>query len=183
MLKKIALGLLVVVMIFVVIVATRSSTLRVERSQTIAAPAAVVYAMLHDFHTWQEWSPWEKLDPNMERIHSGTAAGTGAIYEWKGNDDVGKGRMTIVESHPPEHLSIRLEFLEPWEATNETTFTIKPEGENVLVTWTMQGQKNFMVKALCLFMDMDAMIGKDFEQGLANLKVAAEAKARVSAES
>jgi uncharacterized protein YndB with AHSA1/START domain len=181
MLKKIAIGFAVVVVLLVVVIATRPSTLRVERSQTISAPPAVVFALINDLHQWAGWSPWEKLDPNMKRTHEGAPSGVGALYHWAGNDEVGEGRMTITESRAPEHVGIKLEFLKPWEATNTTTFNITPSGADSKVTWVMEGESNFMAKAAGMVMDMDAMIGKDFERGLEGMKQLAEAKAKEEA--
>jgi uncharacterized protein YndB with AHSA1/START domain len=177
MLKKIGLGLVALVLVFVIVVATRPSTFRYERSTTVSAPPDAVYALLNDFHHWGKWSPWEKLDPNLQRTYEGAASGVGAKYAWKGNDKVGEGRMTIEEAKVNESIRIKLEFLKPFEATNTTTFTIAPEGGGVKIVWAMTGNNNFMSKAAGLFMDMDKMIGSDFDRGLAQLKEHAEADA------
>lgn len=178
MLKKIALGFLIAVVGFVAFVASRPSTLRVERSLTMSAPPEVAFALINDFHAWASWSPWEKLDPDMVRSHGGAPEGVGAVYSWHGNEEVGKGRMTITSSQPAEHVAIRLEFLEPWEATNQTTFELTPAGDGVTVSWAMTGESNFVAKAASVFMDMDAMIGEDFERGLSTMKQVAEERAR-----
>jgi hypothetical protein len=170
MARKILIGLAVVVALFLGLVATRPSKFRIERSLTMPASPHVVFGRVNDFHAWAHWSPWEKLDPNLKRAYSGPQSGKGAVYEWVGNDDVGEGRMTIVDSTPPSKVGIKLEFLKPWQATNNTTFSFVPEGGGTKVTWAMEGENNFMMKAVTLFMDMDKMVGADFERGLANLK-------------
>jgi hypothetical protein len=158
------------------VVAMRPATFHIERSTKISAQPEIVFGLINDFHNWQGWSPWEKMDPAMKKTHSGAPAGTGAVYSWAGNDDVGEGRMTITGSRPSEVVEIKLEFLKPFEATNKTTFTVKPGGDGSNVTWAMDGNNSFATKLVGLFMDMDSMIGKDFEKGLANMKQMAEAK-------
>lgn len=178
MMKKILIALVAVIAVLLVVIATRPSTFQIERSATIAAPAEVVFASLNDFHRWSDWSPWEKIDPNMKRTFEGAASGVGAIYGWTGNDEVGEGRMTITESKPAEKIGIKLEFIKPWSATNQTVFTLKPAGDKVSVTWTMSGTNGFMMKAFSMFMNMDEMVGKDFEKGLASLATVAQAEAK-----
>jgi uncharacterized protein YndB with AHSA1/START domain len=175
MLKKILIGLAVIIVVFIAVVAMQPSEMRVERSATISAPAPVVFAQVNDFHNWKAWSPWAKLDPAMKETYEGAPAGTGAVYGWAGNKEVGEGRMTIVESRPDERINIKLEFLKPFAATNVTDFTFKPQGDQTAVTWTMTAQNNFISKAMCLFMDMEKMIGDQFSQGLAQMKAIAEA--------
>jgi polyketide cyclase/dehydrase/lipid transport protein len=172
MLKKIALVLLLIVVGLAVFVATRPAEFRIVRSRTVAAPPDVVHAYVNDLHKWPEWSPWEKLDPAMKREYSGAPAGPGAAYHWSGNDDVGEGRMTIMGSRPPQSVTIRLEFLKPFAATNTTQFDFAPSGSGTNVTWAMTGHNNFMAKAFSAFMDMDKMVGTDFEKGLAGLDTA-----------
>ena len=169
MIKKIVLALAAIVVVFVVIVALQPSEFRVTRSATIAAPPPAVFAQVNDFHKWDAWSPWAKLDPNMKKTHEGAPAGTGAIYSWSGNDQVGEGRMTLTESRPSELIRIKLEFMKPFAATNTTEFTFKPEGNQTVVTWSMFGTNNFIAKAFGLFMNMDKMVGGDFEKGLASM--------------
>jgi hypothetical protein len=169
--------LVAVVAAVVAVVATRPSTFHIERSTEAAAPAEVVYAQIIDFHQWAGWSPWEKLDPTMKKTHSGAPMGQGAIYEWTGNDKVGQGRMTITDVKPNEHVGIKLEFLKPWQATNEASFDLKASGDKTKVTWAMDGHHDFMGKAFSLVMDMDKMVGGDFERGLKQLAdVSVEAK-------
>lgn len=173
MLKKIAFALAIVIGAILAYAATKPDTLRVERTATVNAPPEKVFALINDFHNWAAWSPWEKLDPNMTRTHSGAPAGKGAAYAWQGNKDVGKGRMEILESTPSSQIKIQLDFLEPFEAHNITDFTLEPAGGGTKVNWSMHGPNNFMNKLMQVFMDMDAMIGKDFEAGLANMNAAA----------
>ena len=133
---------------------------------------------MNDLHKWGAWSPWAKLDPAMKETHEGAPAGTGAIYSWAGNSEVGEGRMMITESRPNELVRIKLEFLKPFAATNTTEFTFKPEGNQTAVTWDMTGEKNYISKAMCMFVSMDKMVGGDFEKGLVALKSVSENIAR-----
>jgi uncharacterized protein YndB with AHSA1/START domain len=176
MLKKILFALVVIVVVLGVVIAVQPSDLRVARSATIAAPPADVFAQVNDFHNWDAWSPWAKLDPKATNSFEGSSSGKGAIFKWSGNHEVGKGSMTVTESQPNELIRIKLDFVEPFEGTNTAEFTFKPQGDQTLVTWTMTGQKNFVCKAIGLFMNMDKMIGDKFEEGLANMKSVVEAK-------
>jgi uncharacterized protein YndB with AHSA1/START domain len=170
MLKKILLGLLVLVLVFVAVAYTRPAAYAVTRSKTMTAPPDVVYAELVDFHRWPRWSPWEKRDPAMTREYSGPRSGQGAVYSWKGNSDVGEGRMTITDTRPGEQIVIQLDFLEPMAATSITEFKLAPSGQGGSnVMWTMTGNHNFVGKAMSIFMSMDKMVGNDFEAGLAKL--------------
>lgn len=178
MLKKIGIGVAVLIGGFIVLVATRPAVYTVERSATISAPADVIYGEVADFHQWSEWSPWEKLDLTMKKTYDGAPAGQGAIYSWVGNDQVGEGRMTILGAKLSEQIEIKLEFIKPFEATSQTLFTFKPAGDATQVTWTMNGNNNFMSKAYGLFVNLDAAIGSDFERGLAALKTVAEGEAK-----
>jgi hypothetical protein len=147
------------------------------RSATIAAPADVVFSQVNDFHNWESWSPWAKLDPAAKNTFEGPTAGTGAIFKWSGNSEVGEGKMTVTESHPHDLIGIKLDFVRPFEDTCDVAFAFAPEAERTVVTWSMSGHKNFISKAVCMFMDMDKMVGGDFEKGLAQLKTVAEAAA------
>ena len=133
-----------------------------------------VFGQVNDFHRWDGWSPWAKMDPAMKTTYSGAAAGEGASYAWVGNSQVGEGRMTITESRPSDHIVVRLEFVKPMAATNTATFTFKPDAGGTDVTWAMDGNNGFMGKAFSVFMNMDKMLGAYFEQGLGQMKVAAE---------
>ena len=174
MFKRIFLVVVVLIAALLGYTATRPDTFRVERATVIKAPPAKVFALIDDFHQWAGWSPWEKLDPSMKRSHSGAASGKGAVYAWEGNGDVGAGRMEILETTAPSRVLIRLDFIKPFEARNTAEYTLRPEGEATRVTWAMYGPAPFVSKLMQVFVSMDAMIGKDFEQGLANLKALAE---------
>jgi hypothetical protein len=178
MLKKVLIGLAVAILALVGVIAAQPSTYRIERSATIAAPADVVFAQVNDFHKWGAWSPWDKLDPNQKVTFDGAGSGVGAKYAWSGNDQVGEGRMTIEESKAGELVRIKLEFIRPWESTSPTSFSFKTVEGGTQVTWAMEGTNNFVGKAFSLVMDMDAMLGKDFDKGLAAMKTAAEAEAK-----
>lgn len=169
MLKKIGIAVLVLLVLLLGVIFTRPDDFAVTRSRTMTAPPAAVYANIADFRRWPEWSPWEARDPNMKREYSGAATGNGAKYAWTGNDDVGQGRMTITEARPNERVDILLEFIEPFAATNNTVFTLTPSGQGTNVTWAMSGKSNFVTKAVTVFRSMDAMVGSDFEAGLAKL--------------
>jgi uncharacterized protein YndB with AHSA1/START domain len=174
MLKKILFALLGIIAALAVIVVLQPSDFRISRSTTIAAPAATVFEQVNDFHKWDGWSPWAKLDPNMKQSHEGSPTGVGASYWWSGNDQVGEGRMTLTESRPSEMIRIKLEFLKPFAATNTAEFSFNPDGNRTTVTWSMFGTNNFMAKAFGLVMNMDKLVGADFEKGLAQLKTVAE---------
>ena len=176
MLLKVVIGLVVVVIALAIVVATRAPEYRVSRTTTIAAPPSAVFAQVNDFHNWQAWNPWGKIDPAMKHAYEGAPAGPGAVYTWSGNREVGEGRMTITESRPNELVRIRLEFLKPLSGTSTAEFTFEPKGDRTVVTWNMAGQKNFMAKAIHMVLDMDKMIGGNFEQGLAAMKAVVEGK-------
>jgi uncharacterized protein YndB with AHSA1/START domain len=178
MLKKTLIVIAVILVVFLIIVATRPADFRIARSVTIAAPPPVVFAQVNDFRKWEPWNPWGKIDPAMKQTYEGPSAGKGASYSWVGNKDVGEGRMTITESRPTDLVVINLEFIKPFAAVNTTEFTFKPEGNQTTVTWTMTGQNNFMAKAMCMFMNMDKMVGGQFEKGLAAMKSIAESAPR-----
>ncbi len=182
MVRKILIGLAVVIALFVLVVATRPSAFHIERSAAIAAPPDVVFAQVDDLHAWAGWSPWEKMDPQMKKLFDGKPSGVGAIYAWEGNDKVGEGRMTIEKSEPPGRIVIKLEFLKPFEATNICTFTFAPTPAGTQITWAMDGNNGFMAKGAALFMNMDALVGGDFERGLAALKAVSEAAAKAKSD-
>jgi len=170
MLKRILIALSAIVVVFVAVVAMQPSEFRVARTATIFAPAPVVFAQVNDFHKWEAWSPWAKLDPAAKATFEGPTAGRGAIFRWAGNHEVGEGSMTITESRPSDLIRITLEFLKPFAATNTVEFTFKPEANQTVVTWSMAGKNNFIAKAVSLFMNMDKMVGGQFEKGLVNMK-------------
>jgi len=170
MLIKVLAGLAVLVIVLVMVVAMQPAQYSISRTATIAAPPTAVFAEVNDFHRWVAWSPWERIDPAMKRDYQGAPAGSGAVYTWTGNRDVGQGRMTMTESRPNELIRIRLEFFKPMAAVSTAEFRFTPSGPNTVVTWSMNGEKNFMAKAIHLLLNMDAMIGDNFDKGLAQLK-------------
>jgi uncharacterized protein YndB with AHSA1/START domain len=178
MLVKILIGLAALVVLLVVVVALQPSEFRITRTATVAAPPSAVFAQVNDFHKWEAWSPWAKLDPAARNTFDGAPAGPGAVFAWAGNGQVGEGRMTIIESRPDELVRIKLEFMKPFAATNTAEFTFKPDGDRTAVTWSMYGHNNFIGKAVCLVMNMDKTLGVEFDKGLAAIKSVAEAAAR-----
>jgi uncharacterized protein YndB with AHSA1/START domain len=165
-----AIILAVAIAIVLILAATRPDTFRIERSATINAPAERIFAVLSDFHQWTGWSPWEHKDPALKRSYSGAERGKGAIYGWEGNKDVGTGRMEILEANAPSRLAIKLDFFKPFEAHNTAEFTMLPQGGATNVRWVMHGPATFISKVMQVFINLDKMVGKDFETGLANLK-------------
>lgn len=176
MLKRIALGLAAVVALFAAYVALQPSTFRIERSAIVVAPASSVFQQVNDFHAWQAWSPWAKLDSDAKATFEGPASGQGAVFRWAGNEQVGEGSMTVTESKPDERVAIRLDFVKPWEGKSDTEFTFKADGPRTIVTWAMSGERSFIEKAVSLVFNGDKVIGGQFEKGLANLKQVTEAK-------
>ena len=175
---NIAIGVVVVLLVLAVAIATRPKTFRVERSAVIAAPADAVFRYVNDFHLWNRWSPFEKLDPNLNRTFSGTDAGVGARYDWTGNAKAGAGSMVITESIPASRIALDLHFLKPFEANNLTEFTFDPAPGGVKMTWAMSGNSTTASKVMSLVTSMDKMVGPMFAEGLANLKSVAEAESR-----
>lgn len=175
--KKILIALALVVVVFLGYVAAQPPAFRITRSATIDAPPATVFAQVNDFHKWEAWSPWAKLDPNAKNSFEGPAAGTGAKFHWAGNKEVGEGGMEITESKPSDLIRIKLDFIKPFAATNTTEFTFVAEGDKTKINWTMSGENNFVGRIFCTFMNMDKMVGSDFEKGLASMKSIAEKSA------
>ena len=175
MLKIAAAALSAIIAVILVLAAMKPDTFRVERSATINAPPEKIFAVLNDFREWPAWSPWEKKDPAMKRTLTGPTSGKGAAYAWQGNKDVG-GSMEIVDSAPPSRLTIKLDFVKPFEGHNVVDFTLQPTGGATRVNWAMHGPAPFMSKVMQVFMNMDRMVGNDFEAGLSNLKALAEKK-------
>ena len=176
MLKKLLLAAVLVLAAFAVFVASRPGSYRVSRSRTIAAPPLTVYPLVADFHHWERWSPWAKLDPAMKTTYDGPVAAVGSSYAWNGNEKVGEGKMTIVEARPGERLRLRLEFVKPFASTSSTEFTFAAKAGGTETAWTMEGHNDFLGKAFSVFMNMDRMIGNDFEKGLSQLEAVAEAE-------
>lgn len=176
MLKKILLVLVALVLLFVVVVALQPSEFHVERSVTVDAPASKVFGEVNDFHKWEAWSPWAKLDPNAKVNFEGPEAGERTAMSWAGNSEVGAGKMTLVESRPDELVKIKVDFTEPFEGTSGAQFDFKPEGDKTNVTWSMNDDHNFLEKAMCLIMNGKKMVGEQMEQGLTKLKQVSESQ-------
>jgi hypothetical protein len=174
MIATIASTVLVLLAALLGFAATKPDTFRVRRATSIKAQPEKVFALINDFHQWTAWSPWEKLDPALKRAYSGAASGKGAVYEWEGNKKVGKGRMEITDAPSPSKVTIKLDFLSPFEAHNTAEFALDAKAGSTDVTWAMYGPSPFIMKVMSLFVSMDRMVGKDFEAGLANLKAVAE---------
>jgi uncharacterized protein YndB with AHSA1/START domain len=170
----IAAVLVVVIAGILVYAATKPDSFRVERSASIKAPPDKIFPLINDFKAWTAWSPWEKKDPAMKRSFGAVTSGKGATYDWQGDSDVGQGHMEIVEVSPPRKVLIKLDFIKPFEARNNAEFTLEPKGDNTLVTWAIYGPSAYVTKVMGVFFNMDTMIGRDFEAGLAALKQAAE---------
>ena len=149
----------------------------VERSATIAAPADAIYPQIVDFHRWPAWSPWEDIDPAMERTYSGPESGVGATYAWSGNRQAGRGRMQITAADPATGVTIHLVFEKPFRADNTIEFSLRPDADATRVVWTMSGRKTFLLRVTGLFTSMDRLIGPDFEKGLSRLRTVTEAPA------
>jgi len=180
----IALALLALLALaFLVFVSLRPTNFRVARTAKILAPAAKVFVEVNDFHRWVAWSPYDKRDPLMKRTYDGPPQGVGASYAWNGNQEVGEGRSTIIESKEGELIRIKLDFVRPFAGTNTAEFNFQPEGNQTNVTWALNGKYNMVSKTVGLFINMDKMIGGDFDQGLANLKSVVEAQVRTTMES
>ncbi|MES2068812.1 MAG: SRPBCC family protein [Pseudomonadota bacterium] len=177
MFKTIAIGVAVLLATVLGIAASRPDTFRVQRTASIKAPPEKIFALINDYHSWAAWSPYEKLDPAMKRNFSGSASGEGSVYEWDGSGQAGAGRMEITESSPSSRILIKLDFIKPFEGHNVAEFTLQPQGDSTTVTWGMYGPSPYIAKLMGLFFDMDSMIGKDFEAGLASLKAATEKRA------
>jgi hypothetical protein len=172
----ILLAIVAVIVLLLIVAALQPTDFRYVRTTTIDAPPAAVFAEVNDFHRWDDWSPWAKLDPNSKTEFSGPSSGEGAGFRWSGNNEVGEGSMKIVESRPHERIAIELQFLRPMKATNEAVFTFEPRSSGTHVTWSMTGKNNLMGKAFGLIVNCDKMLGAQFEKGLATMKTLVEAK-------
>jgi uncharacterized protein YndB with AHSA1/START domain len=176
MLKRVLFAVVAIAAVFAVYVALQPSSFRIERSAIIVAPPAAVFAEVNNFHNWEGWSPWAKLDPNAKATFEGPDAGEGAVFRWDGNEKIGAGSMTVLESKPDERVKVRIDFQKPHVASHTAEFTLKPDGPRTLVTWVMSGEHGYLEKAVSVFANIDALVGGQFEQGLANLKKVAESK-------
>jgi uncharacterized protein YndB with AHSA1/START domain len=166
----IAVVLAIAIAVVLMLAATKPDRFSVQRAITVRAPAEKVFSLINDFHQWGSWSPYENRDPAMKRSYDGPASGKGAVYGWEGNKNVGSGRMEILDASAPSKIVIKLDFFTPFEGHNTAEFTMLPQGDATNVTWLMHGPAPFMNKLMQVFMNLDNMIGKDFEAGLANLK-------------
>lgn len=181
MILYILIALAVIVAGIAIVVAMQPTDFRISRSATIPAPASTLFEEVNDFHKWEAWSPWARLDPTAKNTFEGAPSGVGAIFKWVGNNQVGQGSMTLMESRPDNLIRIKLEFLKPFQATNTAEFTFEPSGDQTVVTWSMSGKNNFAAKAVVLFMHCDRMVGAQFEKGLENLKAVVQTHAATEA--
>ncbi len=166
----IAVILAIAIAVVLIVAAPKPDRFSVQREITVRAPAEKIFPLINDFHQWVSWSPYENKDPAMKRSYSGAASGRGAVYGWEGNKNVGSGRMEILDATAPSKIVIKLDFFTPFEGHNTAEFTALPRGDATTLTWAMRGAAPFMSKVMQVFMNMDTMIGRDFETGLANLK-------------
>lgn len=173
-LMYIAIALAVLIAIILIVAAMRPDTFRVQRSIDINAPAEKIFPLINDYRHWGSWSPYEKVDPAMQRTFSGAPNGKGSVYEWNGNKNVGRGRMEILDTTPSSKVVIKLDFFSPFEAHNTAEFTMQPKGNATNVTWAMQGPVPYMMKVMHMFMNIDRMCGDQFQQGLTSMKAVAE---------
>ena len=174
MLKTALLAVVAFIALLAAFASTRPSSYRVTRTAVIAAPPEKVFVLLNDYRNWADWSPWAKIDPAMKVTYDGPATGVGSAYSWIGNNDVGEGHMTTLESRPAQHLKIKLDFIKPFASSSVTDVTLTPEGAGTKVSWDMTGTADFITKVFTMFSSMDAMVGPDFEKGLSQLKSLAE---------
>ena len=174
MLRKLLLGVVVLIAAVLLLATRQPDTFSVERRIVMNAPPERVFAQINDFHAWEAWSPWAKLDPAMQVTYSGAAQGVGAVYEWRGNSDVGEGRMAIKSATAPSEVMIALDFLTPFESHNVTTFMLTPTESGTEVIWTMKGNAEYVTKLMTMFVSMDKMVGPDFSRGLEQLKAVVE---------
>lgn len=165
---------IVLIGLVLAIAQSRPNEFTVQRTVRIAAPPERIYPDIVDFHRWPGWSPWERMDPAMQKTYTGAASGRGAVYEWAGNSKVGQGRMEITDATAPTSVTVKLDFMKPFETHNTARFTLVPAGESTDVTWSMFGSSPLMIKLMSVFFNMDKLVGKDFERGLASLKTLAE---------
>ena len=172
----IAVVLAVAIAIVLILAAAKPDTFSVQRAAAVKAPPEKIFSLINDFHRWGTWSPWENKDPAMKRTYSGAESGKGAVYAWDGDKNVGSGRMEILDASSPSKIVIKLDFFKPFEAHNTAEFTMLPQGDTATtnINWVMHGPASFMSKVMQVFMNIDSMVGKDFETGLANLKTLTE---------
>lgn len=175
MLKKFFFASLLLLGGLAVVIANQPTDFTISRSATINAPISKVFAQVNNLHNWQKWSPWAKLDPNSKASYQGPIEGVDSVFSWSGNNEVGVGKMTIIESKPNEYIKLKLDFEKPFKDTSFSEFTFKSEdGKDTSVTWSMMGKRNFVTKAISLVMNCEKMIGGFYEKGLSNLKTLVE---------
>lgn len=174
MIKTIAIAVVVSLAVVLIYAATKPDSFRIQRSISIKAPPEKIFPLINDFHRWEAWSPWEKIDPALKRTYGGNPSGKGAVYEWNGNKDIGRGRMEITESSPPSKVTLKLDFIKPFESHNMVDFTLAPHDDSTTVTQAMYGPSPYISKLMDLLFSMDKMVGQKYEEGLANLKTLAE---------
>ncbi|OAH99071.1 SRPBCC family protein [Methylomonas methanica] len=174
MIKAILIVLLVILLAMLIYAATKPDTFRVQRSITIKATPETIFPLINDLHSMQTWSAWEKVDPGMKRTYRGATSGPGAVYEWEGNQEIGQGRMEIIDVTPPAKISIRMDFIKPFPAQNTLEFVLQTEGNSTHVTQAIFGPSPYISKVMSLVFSMDKMIGGKFEESLAELKATAE---------
>ena len=170
----VAVVLAIAIAVVLILAATKPDTFSVQRAAIVSAPPEKIFPLIHDFRQWGAWSPYEHKDPAMKRTYSGAVRGSGAVYAWEGDKNVGTGRMEILEASAPSKILIKLDFFTPFEAHNTAEFTMLPQDDATRVTWRMHGPASFMARIMHVFINIDKMVGKDFEAGLANLKRLAE---------
>jgi uncharacterized protein YndB with AHSA1/START domain len=174
MFLKIVIVLVVLIAVVLAFAATKPNAFRIQRSITIQASPATVFALIDDFHDWSRWAPQDREDATMRRSFSGPASGTGAVSAWQGTRGAGKGSMMITDSVPASRVTVQTDFIKPFEAHNVNKFVLQPAGGQTSVTWSMEGSNLYVMKVMSVFINMDRMMGKHFEGGLANLKAEAE---------
>lgn len=174
MFKTIIAIIVITVAAVLVYAAKQPDTFEIRRTASIKAAPEKIFPFLNDFQQSMAWSPYERKDPAMKRSFSGAASGKGSVYEFEGNKEVGAGRLEILDSIPDSKVTLRLDMYKPFKGSNTIEYIMEPKGETTDVTWAMHGQAPFISKVICLFMDMDKMVGKDFETGLASLKALVE---------
>lgn len=170
----VAVVLAIAIAVVLVLAATKPDTFGVQRAAIVRAPPEKIFPLISDFRQWGSWSPYEHKDPAMKRTYSGAVRGNGAVYAWEGDSNVGSGRMEILDAAAPSKIVIKLDFSTPFEAHNIAEFTMLPQDDATRVTWRMHGPAPFMARIMHVFINIDKMVGKDFEAGLANLKRLAE---------
>ncbi len=174
MILKILAIIVVLIAAVLLFAATKANSFHVQRSLTIQAPAEKIFPLINDLHNWPRWAPQDRDDSTMKRSFGGADSGVGAMSSWSGTGNTGKGTMTITESTPQRSVAIDVDWTRPFVARNVNQFTLEPDGNGTKVTWSMQGPNLYMMKLMSVFTNMDRMMGRHFEEGLANLKAEAE---------